>query len=243
MGLLLALFLSTASAEEPPKSSVEGQSLGSVHALIQRSLRDALDWSPNAKLYSIHGAGPKSGVLFEEWTLTYGDPVTRDGFYAVKFGDGIIQERHVCRGDKVVREYYWEGKLRNTLQGSPASMGGHVTNLPLGSDFLDSTSLDSLLKARGYKHPQGERWTLELSRLSEPKRDAAFEERTPAVFLLEGTFRPIGPIPNSGRGQAMWMVDNGDEVLFLEAASGRLINARPPTSKAPMTKDVWKIRR
>lgn len=246
LALLILLFCAAPARAAEGTGAVAEQSLGSVHGLIMRSVKDALAWSPHAKLFSIVGQGPKEGVLYEEWTLVYGDPVTRDGFYAVKFGDGIMQERHVCRRGHVAREFYWEGKLRNTLEGSPAGPAeSYVTNLPLGSDFMDAPRLDSLLHARKFARPKGERWSLELSHLTEPHRVAedgeVFEERIRAGFLLDGTFRTIGAIPPNGRDKLLWIVDNQDETLFLDAATGRLINARPNVGKAG-GQDAWQVK-
>ena len=239
--LTILLAALPAAAQEAGGAAVAEQTLGSVHALVMRSSKEALAWSPRAKLYSILGSGPKEGVLFEEWTVVYGDPGAKDGFFAIKFGDGIMQERHVCRGDHVVREFYWDGKLRNRLEGSPVGPEPYTTNLPLGSDFMDAPRLDSLLKARKFSRPKGERWSLELSRLTEPKRSEEFEERFNAGFLLDGTFRAIGPIPANGRDRIMWIVDNQDEAVFLDAATGRLINRRPTVNKTG-GRDAWQVK-
>ena len=240
--LVLALLAAgSAAAEGSGASAVSETTLGSVHALISRSMAEALSWSPNAKLYAVVGTGPKSGVLLEEWTLIYGDPIRQRGFYVVKFGDGVMLERLVGLEGAEVREWYWEGKLRNTMRQESGGFGDYMTNLPLNVKFLDAPALDSLLKRLRFSRPSDGRWSLELSRLMVPLRADGAPEQFPGFFLSH-LFRSLGAVPDSGLERCMWIVDNGDDAVFLDAATGKLINSRVSVSKAPATGAVWRIK-
>jgi len=224
--LIAALLCAPAFAPAESGDSPSGLTLGSVHALIRRSISEAREWSPNARIYSIYGLGPKLGILPEEWTIVYGDPVAADGFFSIKFGDGVILEKHVCRGEVVHREYYWEGKLRNTMQGAPRGKPDYHRALQLGSEFIDAPDLDALLKHIGFKRPPKDRWTLELGRFAAPEMDDELLRNTRHAFTLDGTYRVIGAIPPNGYDVPLWIVDNGEDVIFLHAKSGKLINTR-----------------
>lgn len=232
--LALALVPAALAGDAPAETT-----LGSVFALVQRSFDEARAWSPGARLYSITGKGPKTGVLWEEWTLAYGDPERGDGFISMKFANGAILERHVSKGGRAVHEYYWEGKLRNRSESNPPGYSGRYDqNLPLGAKFIDAPALHAIIKAQRFAAPSDGQYTLELFRVP----DFGKETRV-SNFTLDGSYRQIGDCPPNSAGKVVWGIDNLEKAVFLEATKGTFLNRRPSTSKAPPGPEAWEIRR
>ena len=235
--LALSLFGGPAWAADP--GAPAEQTLGSVHALIQRTMRDALDWSPDAKLYSVVGKGPKSGVLWEEWTVMYGDPKTRYGFYSVTFADGVLLARRAVKAGTELRERYWDGKLQsrsvNAVDWNGVYSDGVAGGVPLGGDFIDAPALDAVLKANRFMIPNDGQYHLELVRLDRKGNDYLTK------FLLDGTFRQIGEIAHNTDGRAVWIADNLTEAVFLDARTKKLVNRRPSTQNFKGPED-WLVK-